>query len=120
MTPEQPESRGALLRREILEMFVLNPAERLLLDEAAAHADTLERIKADMATAPTTVTGSAGQTVAHPLLREMRETAARLASLLESLQLPGRDETVGRSSTSLSAQRAANMRWGRRRHGAVA
>lgn len=101
------------MKREILALYELNPAELLLLDRAVAIADTLERIDREVAKASLTTKGSTGQRVAEPLLREQREHVARLTSILEALRLPGPHEATGRSSTSLSAQRAAAVRWAR-------
>ena len=112
---KRPESAGERLRRDVLAAYELNAAELLLLDRAAAIADTLARIDAAVAAANLTTTGSTGQRVAEPLLREQREHAARLASLLEAIRLPGRDEAAGRSATSLAAQRAAHARWAKQK-----
>jgi hypothetical protein len=113
--PETTESAGCALKRDILGRYDLNPGEVLLLDRAAAIADALERIDRAVAEVPLITKGSTGQRVAEPLLREQREHAARLASLLESIALPGPNENVGRTSTSLSAQRAAHVRWARQK-----
>lgn len=122
MARKAPESAGSRMRREILEQYELNPVELLLLDRAVSIADTLERIDREVAKASLVTVGSTGQRVAEPLLREQREHAARLASILEALRLPCPDELTGRSSTSLSAQRAASIRWAREKanNGAVA
>jgi hypothetical protein len=113
--PEPTETAGTRLKRETLARYDLNPAELLLLDRAASIADVLERIDAAVAVAALTTEGSTGQRVAEPLLREQREHGARLASLLESIALPAPHENVGRSSTSLSAQRAAHVRWAKQK-----
>jgi hypothetical protein len=105
------ESVGERFKRDSLELFAFNPAEHLLLDCVVAVADALVRINAEVAAATLTTTGSTGQRVAEPLLREQREHAARLTALIEAIRLPGPDEAEGRSSTSLSAQRAALTRW---------
>jgi hypothetical protein len=115
---KKPESAGSRLKREILELFVLNPAELLLLDEGAALADALARIDAELADAPLLTQGSAGQPVENPLLRSQREHAARLASTLEAIGLPRPNEEEGRSATSKMAQRAAQVRWAREKRGA--
>jgi hypothetical protein len=112
---KKAETPGTRLRKAILGQYELNPAELLLLDRAAAIADALERIDAEVAAADLVTRGSMGQRVAEPLLREQREHAARLTSLLESIALPGRDEVAGRSATSMAAQRAAQARWARQK-----
>jgi hypothetical protein len=115
MPRKKQESAGTRLKRETLALFELNPAELLLLDRAAAIADTLERIDREVATAKLITTGSTGQRVGEPLLREQREHAARLTSILEAIRLPGTDEATGRSATSKSAQRAAQVRWAKQK-----
>jgi hypothetical protein len=115
MAKKANESAGARMKREVLALFELNPAEMLLLDRAAAIADTLERIDREVATAKLITTGSTGQRVGEPLLREQREHAARLTSILEAIRLPGTDEVAGKSATSKSAQRAAAIRWARQK-----
>lgn len=113
--PKKKPSAGARLTRGILALYELTPAELLLLERAAAVADALERIDAAVAKAALVTAGSKGQRVAEPLLREQREHAARLASLLEAIALPDRGEDTGRSAASRAAQRAAQVRWARQK-----
>ena len=115
MPRKKPESAGARLTREVLALYELSPVESLLLERAAAVADTLARIDAAVAKAELVTAGSKGQRRPEPLLREQREHGARLASLIEALRLPDRGEDQGRSGTSLSAQRAAAIRWARQK-----
>lgn len=115
MAKKKPESAGSRMKREILALYELSPVELLLLDRAVAIADTLARIDREVAGASLITAGSTGQRVAEPLLREQREHAARLTSIIEALRLPGRDETEGRSATVLAAQRAAQARWARQK-----
>jgi hypothetical protein len=117
MARKSPESVGSRLRKEVLELYELSPVERVLLDAAGPIADALERINGEVAAAELTATGSTGQRVAEPLLREQREHAARLAAILEAIRIPHRDEVEGQSSTSKAAQRAAQVRWARQKAG---
>jgi hypothetical protein len=119
MAKKKAETSGTRLKRETLALYELSPAELLLLDRAVAIADTLERIDAAVAGAALITQGSTGQRVAEPLLREQREHAGRLASILEAIRLPAPDEASGRSATSKAAQRAAQARWAKQK-GAVA
>ena len=108
---KQPESAGDRLRREILAAYELTPAELILLDQAVAVADVLERLNAQVATEGLTAFGSTRQTVASPLLAAQREHAKTLAALLGAIAVPAAGEDEGVSSTSKAAQRAAHVRW---------
>jgi hypothetical protein len=108
---KQPESAGSRLKGAVLERYLLDPAEEVILDEAVAEADVCARINEAVAAAPLTVPGSRGQEVANPLLLQQRKHHERLQRLLEALRLPLKDEMVGSSSTSKAAQEAARERW---------
>lgn len=112
---KRTETDGSRFKAAILETYGLNPAELLLLDEAVAHADALKRINAQVSEAPLLTEGSTGQAVENPLLRSQRAHAAQLARLIESLNLPRRDEESGMSATSRAAQVAARARWAQRK-----
>ena len=109
-----PESPGAGLKRSILAVYELNPAQLLLLDQAGAVADVLARLNREVAAEQAlTGKGSRGQAVASPLLAAQRQHAEVLARLLEALQLPAAGEEEGHPSTSQRARRAATIRWAR-------
>ncbi len=107
------QSRGAVLREEVLDQYVLSPAELLILEQAAVTADELERLSAELAAAPLVVAGSRGQDRPHPLLGEVRAHRRVLDALCRSLCLPVEGETVGRPRSPRHVA-SANERW--RRH----
>jgi hypothetical protein len=109
-----PATPGESLRTAILAVYELNPAELLLLDQAAALADALARLNGEVAAEQAlTGKGSRGQSVASPLLAAQRQHAEVLARLLEALQLPTPGEDEGHPSASQRARRAATVRWAR-------
>lgn len=110
---KQPESAGSRLKGAVLERYLLDPAEEVILDEAVAATDVCARLDAAVAEAPLTVEGSRGQVTANPLLLAQRKHHERLQRLLEALRLPLKDEMVGGSATSKAAQEAARERWRR-------
>ena len=112
---KKPESPGGHLQAAILDAFELNAAEVLLLGQAAAIADELERVNVELAARPLITAGSTGQDVADPLRSVQRQHAETLARLLAAIALPVADEDEGRSVTSASASRAATIRWARQR-----
>lgn len=105
------ESAGDRLRREILGAYELTPVELVLLDQAVAVADVLERLNAQVATEALTAFGSTRQTVASPMLAAQREHSKVLAGLLGAIAVPAAGEDEGVSSTSAAARRAAHVRW---------
>ena len=108
------QTPGKSLKAAILSTYDLNPAELVLLDQAAEVTDTLTRLNTDVAAAETlTGKGSRGQTVASPLLAAQRQHAETLANLLDALRLPAPGEEEGESSTTQRARRAAQIRWAR-------
>ncbi len=118
-TPANLGADGRRLFRAVVDEFDLRADELLLLVEAARTADDCARLDAAVASGPLLVTGSTGQDVANPLLRESRQSRALLGSLLRQLGLPDtaedadRDHAAGRpSSASDRAIAAARARWG--------
>jgi hypothetical protein len=113
--PKQPkasETPGERLKRSILAEYELSPAERLLLEEAAALADVLGRLNAEIAAAQAlTGKGSKGQTVASPLLAAQRQHCEALVRVIEGLALPALEEDEGELSSSKRARKAATVRW---------
>jgi hypothetical protein len=114
--PKKPVSAGDRLRQAIQSEFELSEAEGLLLEKAAATADLLERVEAEVAAAPLVKAGSRGQPVAHPLIGTMTELGAHLVRLLEALSVPLGEEDPEEAMTSRMARKAAMTRWhGRKR-----
>ncbi len=108
------QSRGELLREQVLDRFELSPSELAILEEAVSTVDELGRLESELADAPLVVAGSRGQMRPHPLLNEVRAHRRVLDALCRSLCLPVEGETVGRPRSPRHAA-AARERW--RRHG---
>lgn len=103
---------GARLWRETVSVYELRGDELLLLAKACRTADDAERLDTACADAPLTVTGSAGQQRANPLLAEARATRALLAALLKQLALPDPvAEKRQADARSSQARTAARARW---------
>lgn len=107
---------GARLWREVTRNFTLRADEQRVLEDACREADLIDSIEvqvsADIAGGDFTVKGSQGQVVINPLISELRQHRATLASLLSKLKLP--DEAAGGDSSgarAVSARAAANARW---------
>jgi hypothetical protein len=103
---------GQRLWSEIGKNFGLRADEARVLEDAAREADLIALLDAGMVGAPLLVRGSQGQDVINPLVSELRQHRATLASLLRQLKLP--DEAADATSRSNSARAAANARWSRR------
>jgi len=108
---KQPVTAGERLKAAIVDGYELTPAELVLLDQAVAVADVLERLNAQVAVEELTALGSTRQTVAAPLLAAQREHSKTLAGLLGAIAMPAAGEDEGVSSTVKAAQRAARVRW---------
>jgi hypothetical protein len=116
--PKRPVSAGDRLRAAILDEFELSEAEAQLLEKAAATADLLERVEAEVAVAPLVKAGSRGQPVAHPLIETQVELGAHLVRLLGALGLPLTEDDPQGAEVSRMARKAAMARWhGRGRAG---
>jgi hypothetical protein len=79
---------GRALWREIQSGYTLDPAEEQILLQMCRLTDTLARLEGELASAETTVHGSRGQPVGHPLLAEIRLTSLALGRLAKQLALP--------------------------------
>jgi hypothetical protein len=62
--------------------------------EACRLLDLLDRLEREVADTSLTAAGSTGQTVAHPLLGELRGGRTQLAALLAALGVEDEDEPV--------------------------
>jgi hypothetical protein len=96
------------LWRNIIQNYVLDPAEVVLLHQLCRAVDVLDRIAADLAEMGVTTMGSQGQPIANPLLNEQREQVKLVDRLQQALALPLTGETAGvrRSASRKAAARA--------------
>ncbi|MFB8770943.1 hypothetical protein VSQ78_24850 [Nocardiopsis alba] len=109
--------------------YELDEAQRAALAIAGEHLDTAERLDAAVREQGVTVSGSSGQTVAHPAIAEARQqriaafavlktfmSADAGAAGVDAASLGQSDEGVAaRSPASVKASKAAATRWGRAR-----
>jgi hypothetical protein len=115
-TPADLMAPGRRLWAAVVGKYVLTPTELLILEEAARTADELSRLeRAVRNLSRMTAAGSAGQTVAHPLLTEVRRHRALLEKLTAALNLPDELEEAGLRGPSRHARTAANARWAQQR-----
>jgi hypothetical protein len=109
-------SVGAALWRELVCQCEFRPDEARILLDACCEADLIDDLDAHQRWAERIVTGSMGQPVINPLISELRQHRATLASLLRQLNL--RDvadsepfSVAGSGLRSTAARHAANARW---------
>ncbi len=100
----------------MLRDFEPNLSEIELLTEAARTVDRCEVLETALRDQPLTTAGSRGQTVAHPLLAELRSERTLLSRLLSQLAIPHADNehTWDGLTASERSRRAARIRWDRR------
>ncbi len=113
--PKGLREAGKKLWRETTRAYELRQDELESLKAACGEADLIARMEEALEDQPLTVTGSQGQLVAHPLVQELRQHRATMASLLRGLKLPD-DTGVAGSNQQRSA---AQARWAQP-HGATA
>lgn len=94
----------------VSEVYDLDPAEQSLLLQACRCLVELDRIEAELSSAPIMVAGSTGQPQANPLLGAARAHRKVLESLLRSLALPAPGQSAGVVRHTLQAA-AAKSRW---------
>jgi hypothetical protein len=108
--------RGLAFYDYALADFDLSKAESEILMEACRTLDDLEALAKAIERDGITVTGSTGQTRAHPALAEMRNHRLALGRLLGLLELPdeaGEQLPSYRQAQARSAGRlGAQKRWG--------
>lgn len=108
--------RGAALWVDIASVYVLRPDELRLLSDAAEEAELVDRLSTALVDADLVVRGSQGQPAASPLVTELRQHRACLASLLRQLHLPNEDaDDLTPALRSAAARSAARARWDRPR-----
>ena len=105
------KAAGKKLWQETVKVYDLRQDELEVLRAAAAEADLIAEMAAELNGAPLTTAGSMGQMVTHPLLPEIRQHRATQAALLRSLKLPDLDTPAGAESGPNQNRAAANTRW---------
>lgn len=112
-TPVHLATKGRALWRDVTAEYDLRPDELRVLEDACREADLIERLEDTIRNLPGLVTrGSTGQTVAHPLIQEIRQHRVALRGLLAHLRLEA-DGDVGAAPAPGSAQDRAGERWRR-------
>lgn len=93
--------------------YELRADELQVLEDACRESDLIATLHAGLVGEPLLMRGSQGQDVAHPLIAELRQHRATVASLLRGLKLPDIDGSVA-EARSTQARAAANTRWAKR------
>lgn len=108
--PDGLSDAGQKMWVDITGTYELRADELRVLKDACFEADVVDKIQESLGSY--TVKGSQGQTVASPLLSELRMHRSTLSGLLKQLRLPDPADTQEARSTQ--ARDAANARWSRR------
>jgi hypothetical protein len=90
------------IRSDLPPHVELDPREEALLRAAAAQADDIAALEADIAARGCVLEGGA----VNPAVREVRQARLALARLLSGIDLP-----EAANVTTLRAERAARARW---------
>lgn len=109
--PEGLGERGLRLWTDTLADLDMDPDELLLLEEACRLADELDEMGVLLANSAMLSTGSRGQPVANPLIREIRGHRLALSRVLRQLGAtrPGEDDQE-RLTPSQRGRKAAMAR----------
>lgn len=115
-----PAGLGGKARRlwsDIAGNYELRFDELRILEDACYEVDLIEGMRDELALATQAgewlVTGSMKQEVAHPLIGELRQHRALLATLLGKLKLPDADTDAAPISRSEAGRALVNSRWSR-------
>lgn len=119
--PKGLDTQGRKLWEAIAKSYDLRPDELSILEDACRERDLVALMEAALSadlrraldhSEGLRTKGSQGQDVINPLVSELRQHRALLATLLGKLRLP--DEGDGAVDMSSAARAAANARWGKR------
>lgn len=105
--PRGLKASGRKLWNATTEKYEMREDELLVLKDACGEADLIDLMVKELDGSSLTVSGSMGQLVAHPLVQELRQHRATLATLLGKLKLPD-DNGVGATNQQ---REAAQSRW---------
>jgi hypothetical protein len=117
MTDELPkppnglEAAGRQLWDSVTAKFVLNAGEIAILGQAAATADEIVLLEAELRGSSLVVAGYSGQPRPNPLLKIIQDHRLLLRRLVDSLNLPDEDQESGLRPGARHAQTAARGRW---------
>ena len=109
--PDGLETAGKQLWDSVTASFVLNAGEVEILRQAAATADEIALLEAELRASSLVVAGYAGQPRQNPLLKIIQDHRLLLRRLVDSLALPDDDQESGMRPGQRHAQRAAQGRW---------
>ena len=109
--PDGLETAGRQLWDSVTATFVLNPGETAILRQAAATADEIALLEAELRSSSLMVAGYAGQPRPNPLLKIIQDHRLLLRRLIDSLALPDEDQESGMRPGQRHAQTAAQGRW---------
>ena len=109
--PDGLETAGKQLWDSVTASFVLNAGEVEILRQAAATADEIALLEAELRASSLVVAGYAGQPRPNPLLKIIQGHRLLLRRLVDSLALPDDDQESGMRPGQRHAQRAAQGRW---------
>jgi hypothetical protein len=111
---QPPDGLGGPGRRlwdSVAASFVLNAGELEILRQAAATADEIASLEAELRGSSLVVAGYAGQPRPNPLLKIIQDHRLLLRRLVDSLALPDDDQEHGMRPGQRHARTAANARW---------
>jgi hypothetical protein len=109
--PDGLETAGRQLWDSVTAAFVLNAGEIAILGQAAATADEIVLLEAELRRSSLVVAGYSGQPRPNPLLKIIQDHRLLLRRLIDSLALPDDDQEHGIRPGQRHAQRAARGRW---------
>ena len=99
------------LRKEVMDEWDLSPVEVRILDDMCHEAELISRMAKELDGGDLLTAGSTGQMRPNPLLAEIRQHRAVMASLAKALRLQD-DTDEARLARSEHAAKAAAGRWG--------
>lgn len=105
--PRGMGAAGKKLWKATTERYELRQDELEVLRAVCAEADLIARMEEALEGESLTVEGSMGQLVAHPLVTELRQHRATMATLLRGMKLPDDDG----AAVSNQQREAAQSRW---------
>jgi hypothetical protein len=109
--PDGLETAGKQLWDSITTTFALNAGETEILRQAAATADEIALLEAELRATSLMVAGYSGQPRPNPLLKIIQDHRLLLRRLVDSLALPDDDQEHGLRPGSRHGRTAAQGRW---------